>query len=50
MTSPEAAEEYLNSLTGQTTHKMVVFEQSAHYPQFEEEEKFYNWMSSTFAK
>jgi L-proline amide hydrolase len=50
MTSPEVAEEYLNSLTGQTAHEMVVFEQSAHYPQFEEEEKFYSWMCSTFVK
>ncbi len=50
MTSPKAAEEYLNSLTGQAPHEMVVFENSAHYPQLEEKEKFYDWMCSTFAK
>jgi pimeloyl-ACP methyl ester carboxylesterase len=50
MTSPEAAEEYLNRLTGQAPHEMIVFENSAHYPQLEEKEKFYNWMCSTFAK
>jgi hypothetical protein len=29
---------------------MVIFENSAHYPQFEEKEKFYNWMLTTFKK
>jgi L-proline amide hydrolase len=50
MTSPEAAEEYLNSLNVKSTKQMVIFEDSAHYPQFEEKEKFYEWMCSTFAK
>jgi pimeloyl-ACP methyl ester carboxylesterase len=50
MTSPEAAEEYLNNLTGQISQEMIVFEDSAHYPQLEEKKKFYNWMCSTFAK
>lgn len=50
MTSPEAAEKYLNSLKGQFTHEMVIFENSAHYPQFEEEEKFFEWMCDTFVK
>jgi len=50
MTSPIAAEEYLNSLAGNFTRQMVFFEDSAHYPQFEEKEKFYNWMLDTFAK
>ncbi|MFA9466660.1 MAG: alpha/beta fold hydrolase [Velocimicrobium sp.] len=50
MTSPEAAEKYLNSLSGESTHEMVIFENSAHYPQFEEEEKFFDWMCSMFAK
>lgn len=48
MTSPEAAEEYLNNLEGMGTHEMVIFEDSAHYPQFEEKEKFYQWMCDTF--
>jgi pimeloyl-ACP methyl ester carboxylesterase len=50
MTSPEAAEEYLNSLNGTGTREMVIFENSAHYPQFEEKEKFYQWMCDTFKK
>ncbi len=50
MTSPEAAEVYLNKLTGQAPHEMIIFENSAHYPQLEEKEKFYNWMCSTFSK
>ncbi|MDD4363978.1 MAG: alpha/beta hydrolase [Atribacterota bacterium] len=50
MTSPEAAEEYLNELTGQAPHEMIIFENSAHYPQLEEKEKFYNWMRSKFVK
>lgn len=48
MTSPTAAEEYLNSLTGKFTRQMVIFEDSAHYPQFEEKENFYNWICNTF--
>ena len=50
MTSPKAAENYLNSLTGEGIHKMVVFENSAHYPQFEEPDKFNEWMCSVFGK
>lgn len=50
MTSPEAAEEYLNSLKGTGTHEMVMFENSAHYPQFEERDKFYHWMCDTFKR
>lgn len=50
MTSPTVAEEYLKSLTGEFTRQMVIFEDSAHYPQFEEKENFYNWMSDTFIK
>lgn len=50
MTSPEAAGEYLNILKGIGTHELVIFENSAHYPQFEEKEKFYKWMCDTFKK
>ena len=50
MTSPEAANEYLNSLNGQFTREMVMFEESANYPPFEEKEKFYNWMCKTVNK
>lgn len=48
MTSPKAAENYLNNLSGSNTRQILIFEDSAHYPQFEEEEKFYNWMCDTF--
>ena len=44
MTSPEVAESYLHSLTGEGVKEFVLFEESAHYPQFEEEERFYHWM------
>ena len=50
MTSPEAAENFLSRLDGQSSHEMVIFENSAHYPQFEEEDKFFNWMYSIFVK
>jgi Predicted hydrolases or acyltransferases (alpha/beta hydrolase superfamily) len=50
MTSPEAAENYLNSLGGEYPHEMVIFENSAHYPQFEEKDKFYKWMCGMFGK
>jgi pimeloyl-ACP methyl ester carboxylesterase len=50
MTSPEAAEKYLSRLEGPSPHKMVIFENSAHYPQFEEKERFFDWMYSTFVK
>ncbi len=48
MTSPEPAEKYLRSLTGDGEKKFILFEESAHYPQFEEEELFYRWMKDTF--
>ncbi|MBQ4522256.1 MAG: alpha/beta hydrolase [Lachnospiraceae bacterium] len=49
MTSPEAAENYLYSITGEGTKEFILFEESAHYPQFEEEQKFYQWMKDTFS-
>ena len=48
MTAPEVAEKYLTNLGGERTKEMVIFEDSAHYPQFEEKEKFYEWMCNTF--
>lgn len=50
MTSPIAAENYLNRLTGDSVRKMVVFEDSAHYPQFEEPDKFNEWICGVFEK
>lgn len=48
MTSPAAAENYLKGLAGEAIHEMVIFENSAHYPQFEESEHFNDWMCSVF--
>lgn len=48
MTSPEVAEKYLCSLKGEGTKEFILFDESAHYPQFEEEEAFYQWMAATF--
>ena len=48
MTSPEAANEYLDSIGGEGGREMVIFEESAHYPQFEEKQEFSRWMRETF--
>ncbi|MBE7095350.1 MULTISPECIES: alpha/beta hydrolase [Bacillus cereus group] len=48
-TSYHAAKTYFDTIeAGQK--EFITFEKSAHYPQFEEEEKFYNWMCDTFVK
>jgi len=44
MTSPEAAEEYLQNIGGDGEKVFVLFENSAHYPQFEEKEEFNKWL------
>ena len=49
MTSPEAAKKYLSSLKGEGTKEFILFDDSAHYPHFEEEEKFYQWMKDNFS-
>lgn len=49
MTSTVAAQEYFNVLEA-PRKDFIVYEHSAHYPQLEEKEKFYNWMCDTFAK
>lgn len=48
MTSPETAEEYLYSIKGNEKKEFILFEESAHYPQLEEEDMFYQWMKDTF--
>lgn len=48
MTSPKAAENYLNELESTQEKELVIFEESAHYPQFEENEKFYEWLCEEF--
>lgn len=50
MTSPKAAESYLNRLVKDSIYEFILFEDSAHYPQLEEKEKFYHWMCNTFGK
>jgi len=50
MTSPEPAREYLQSIIGEGAKEFVLFEESAHYPQFEEEEKFVRWMTEVFGE
>ncbi len=50
MTSPEAAETYLNDLICHQGKEFVLFEDSAHFPQFEEAPKFYQWLQDTFSE
>ena len=50
MTAPETAEAYLQSITGNGVKEFVLFEESAHYPQFEEEEKFARWTTEVFGE
>ncbi|WP_458121146.1 alpha/beta fold hydrolase [Paenibacillus sp. Z6-24] len=48
MTSAKSAESYLKQLDAK--HKeLIIYDQSAHYPQFEEKTRFFNWMTDTFA-
>lgn len=44
MTSPEAAEAYLEALICHQSKEFVLFEDSAHFPQFEERELFFSWL------
>jgi len=47
MTSFNAAKNYFDVIEGDQK-EFISFEESAHYPQFEEKEKFYKWMCDTF--
>lgn len=49
MTSTKAAKNYFDMIEA-NKKEFITFEQSAHYPQFEEKEKFYEWMCDTFIK
>lgn len=40
MTSTELAQSYLYSITGKGAKEFILFEEAAHYPQFEEMEVF----------
>lgn len=48
MTSPKAAKTYLDNLVSQQEKEFVTFENSAHFPQFEESKLFYNWLCQKF--
>lgn len=47
MTSVNAAKDYYEDLTAPVKN-FVLFENSAHYPQFEEEERFNAWLNQNF--
>lgn len=49
MTSSNAALKYFDMIEA-NQKEFISFDQSAHYPQFEEKEKFYEWMCETFIK
>lgn len=49
MTTSNEAKRYFDIIEA-NKKEFIAFEQSAHYPQFEEKEKFYEWMSDTFIK
>lgn len=44
MTSTAAAEQYFKTISCSYEHKMIVYPGCAHFPQFEEKEKFYKWI------
>ncbi|WP_448163321.1 alpha/beta hydrolase [Bacillus mobilis] len=48
-TSFQAAKTYFDTIEAEQK-EFITFEKSAHYPQFEEKEKFYKWMCDTFVK
>lgn len=50
MTSASAAKSYFDKITTSTEKQFLLYNNSAHYPQLEEKEKFYKWMYDTFAK
>lgn len=50
MTSAAAAKKYFDTIKTNANKEFIVFDHSAHYPQFEEKEKFYNWMKDMFAE
>lgn len=49
MTSTKAAKIYFEALEA-PFKQFVTFDRSAHYPQFEEEERFFNWLSAIWKK
>lgn len=49
MTSSQSAKSYFDSIVSDKK-EYILYSNSAHYPQFEEKEKFAKWLISTFAK
>jgi pimeloyl-ACP methyl ester carboxylesterase len=49
MTSMKSAKTYFDQIDADKK-EFITYDQSAHYPQFEEEEKFSNWMVDSFAQ
>lgn len=49
MTSPEAANAYLDDLICHQGKEFVIFECSAHFPQFEESDLFLDWLCGTLS-
>lgn len=49
MTSAKAAKTYFDQIDA-SKKEFITYDQSAHYPQFEEKEKFSKWMVDTFTK
>ncbi|WP_042351503.1 alpha/beta fold hydrolase [Bacillus massiliigorillae] len=47
MTTSKAAKKYFDSIEA-NQKAFITFDKSAHYPQFEEKEKFFEWMCDTF--
>lgn len=47
MTTSNEAKKYFDKIEADQK-EFISFEKSAHYPQFEEKEKFYKWMTATF--
>lgn len=47
MTSSNAAKNFFDKIEA-NQKEFISFEQSAHFPLFEEKEKFYKWMADTF--
>lgn len=50
MTSVSAASHYFTQISCEYEHEMIVYPDCAHFPHFEEKEKFYEWMHKTFGK
>lgn len=47
-TSTAIAKNYFDEISSSVNKEFIIYEESAHYPQFEEKEKFTKWMVETF--